>query len=225
MPLVTCPDCGHQVSTAAATCPQCNRPLTPQLAAPGPGALPALAAEQIVWEGVPSLKAMIVEFAVTALYAIALPIGAALAFDPLLSLLAGLGGPARELVETSRPTIKTVVILLVVVVVGLRAVKLAARVAVLRSHRYRVSNQRIVVETGALSKRIDEIDMRTVEDIEFQQRFLERLLGIGQIAIVAADKKMIRFRLLGIENPREVRELIRAQAFQATQRQLFMRGT
>jgi membrane protein YdbS with pleckstrin-like domain len=225
MPLVTCPDCGHQVSTAAATCPQCNRPLTPQLAAPAPGTSVAAAAEQIVWEGVPSLKAMIVEFAVTALYAIGLPIGAALAFDPLLSLVAGLGGPAHELVETSRPTIKTVVILLVVVVVGLRALKLAARVAVLRSHRYRVSNQRIVVESGALSKRIDEVDMRTVEDIEFQQQFLERLLGIGQIAIVAADKKMSRFRLLGIENPREVRELIRAQAFQATQRQLFTRGT
>lgn len=225
MPLVTCPDCGHQVSTAAATCPQCNRPLAPQLAAPAPGTFAAPAAEKIVWEGVPSLKAMAVEFAVTAFYAIALPIVAALAFDPLLSLVGGLGGSARDLVETNRPTIKTVVILLVVVVVGLRAVKLAARVAVLRSHRYRVSTQRIVVESGALSKRIDEVDMRTVEDIEFQQRFLERLLGIGELAIVAADKKMSRFRLIGIEKPREVRELIRAQAFQATQRQLFTRST
>ena len=98
MPLVTCPDCGHQVSTAAATCPQCNRPLTPQLAAP---AIAAPAAEQIVWEGVPSLKAMIVEFAVTGFYAIALPIAAALAFDPLLSFIGGLGGPARDLVETA----------------------------------------------------------------------------------------------------------------------------
>lgn len=222
MPLVTCPDCGHQVSTAAATCPQCNRPLTPSLAAP---AVAAPAAEQIVWEGVPSLKAMIVEIAATVLYAIGLPVIGVLAFDPLLSLVGGLGGPARELVETNRPTIKTVVILLVIVVVGLRALKLAAHVVVLRSHRYRVSNQRIVVESGALSKRLDEVDMRTVEDIEFQQRFLERLLGIGQISIVAADKKMSRFRLLGIENPREVRELIRSHAFQATQGQLFTRGT
>ena len=222
MPLLTCPDCGHQVSTAAATCPQCNRPLAPQISAP---AIAGPSAEEVVWEGVPSLKAMIVEFAVTALYAIALPIVAVLAFDPLLSFIAGLGGPARDLVETSRPTIKTVVTLLVVAVVVLRAAKLAGHVAVLRSHRYRVSNQRIVVESGALSKRIDEVDMRTVEDIEFQQRFLERLLGIGQIAIVAADKKMSRFRLLGVENPREVRELIRAHAFQATQRQVFTRST
>ena len=26
MPLVTCPDCQHQVSTTAASCPQCGRP-------------------------------------------------------------------------------------------------------------------------------------------------------------------------------------------------------
>jgi hypothetical protein len=51
------------------------------------------------------------------------------------------------------------------------------------------------------------------------------LLGIGEIAIVAADKKMARFRLLGIENPRQLRELIRANAFAATQGQLFTRST
>jgi membrane protein YdbS with pleckstrin-like domain len=222
MPLVTCPDCGHQVSTAAVACPQCNRPLAPQMAAP---AAAAASAEEVVWEGVPSIKAMLVEIAITALYAIALPIAATLAFEPVLSLLVGLGGPARQLIETNRPTIKLAVMVLVAIVVGLRVVKVGWRVAVLRSHRYRVSNQRIVVESGALSRRIDEVDMRTVEDIEFQQRFFERLLGIGEIVVVAADKRMSRFRLLGVENPRELRELIRASAYQATQRQVFTRST
>ncbi len=222
MPLVTCPDCGHQVSTSAAVCPQCNRPMSPQLAAP---ASPAPAAEQVVWEGVPSLKAMLVEIVTTAGYALVLPIAAALAFDPVLSLLGGVNASMASLIAESRPTIKLAVIGALAVIVGARLVKLAWHVAVLRGHRYRISNQRIVVETGAFSKRIDEIDMRTVEDIEFQQRFLDRLLGIGQIAIVAADKQMSRFRLLGVEKPRELRELIRANAFQATQGQLFTRGT
>ena len=57
---------------------------------------------------------------------------------------------------------------------------------------------------------VRRLDMRTVEDIEFQQRFLERLLGIGEIVVVAADKRMGRFRLLGVENPRELRELLEA---------------
>jgi uncharacterized membrane protein YdbT with pleckstrin-like domain len=192
------------------------------MAAPVAG---AASAEQIVWEGIPSLKAMVVEIAITLIYAIALPVVAALAFDPVLSLLAGLGRPARQGIDTNRPAIKLALMVVVAVVVGLRVVKLAWHIAVLRSHRYRVSNQRIVVESGALSRRIDEIDMRTVEDIEFQQRFLERLLGIGEIAIVASDKRMSRFRLLGVENPRQLRELIRASAYQATQRQVFTRST
>lgn len=196
--------------------------MSPQLAAPAAAAPPA---EQVVWEGVPSLKAMLVEIVSTAVFALSLPIAALLAFDPVLSLLGGVNAATATLVAENRPTIKLAVIGAVVVLVGARLAKLAWHVAVLRGHRYRISNQRIVLESGAFSKRIDEIDMRTVEDIEFQQRFLERLLGIGQIAIVAADKQMSRFRLLGVERPRELRELIRAHAYQATQAQLFTRNT
>ena len=221
MPLVTCPDCGHQVSTAAAVCPQCNRPMGPQMAAPA-GAAPA--AEQVVWEGMPSMKAMIVEIVTTGVVVIALPIVALLAFDPVLSLLAGLGGPARQLVAQNRATVQLVVTAAVAIVVVARLAKLAWHVAVLRGHRYRVSNQRIVLESGALSKRIDEVDMRTVDDIEFRQGLLERVLGIGQIDIIAADKRLARFRLLGVENPRELRELIRSHAFHATQGQLYTRS-
>jgi uncharacterized membrane protein YdbT with pleckstrin-like domain len=129
------------------------------------------------------------------------------------------------LVAANRADIKLAVTVLVVLVVAFRVAKLGWRIAVLRSHHYRVSNQRIVIETGVLSKRIDEVDMRAVEDIEFRQKFLQRLLGIGEIAIVAADKELGRFRLLGVERPREIRELIRANAFQATRGQLFTRST
>jgi uncharacterized membrane protein YvbJ len=37
MPLVTCPDCGQQVSDQAAACPQCARPLGQQIASLGRG--------------------------------------------------------------------------------------------------------------------------------------------------------------------------------------------
>ena len=222
MALVTCPDCGHQVSTAAVACPQCNRPIAARVAAPA--AATALN-EEVVWEGVPSLKAMASEAVTTGLFAIGLPLVVGLGFDPLLSLLAQLGRPVADALDTNRPTIRLVLTVAVTVVVVARLAKLAWHAAVLRSHRYKVSNQRILLETGVLSKRIDEVDMRTIEDIEFRQRFLERMLGIGDIAIIAADKGMARFRLLAVENPRDVRELIRSNAFQATQRQVFTRST
>jgi membrane protein YdbS with pleckstrin-like domain len=223
MPLVTCPDCGHQVSTAAVACPQCNRPIAAQAAMPVAGG--GMLSEEVAWEGTPSLKAMLVQAVTTLAFAIGLPLAVVLGFDPVLSLIAQLGRPMAEAVDTHRPTIHLVVVAAVTVLVVARLAKLAWHAAVLRSHRYKVSNQRILLETGVLSKRIDEVDMRTVEDIEFRQGLLERLLGIGDIAVIAADKGMGRFRLLAVENPRDVRELIRGNAFQATQRQVFTRST
>jgi uncharacterized membrane protein YdbT with pleckstrin-like domain len=218
MPLVNCPDCGRQVSTAAQNCPQCGRPIGPGFAPTAVAAPPG--AENVLWEGVPSLKAMVVEIVATSLYAIVLPIAAVLVWDPLMRL-----GGSVDFVANNRPAFKLALIAFVVTVVAARAVKLAWHVLVLRSHRYRVSNQRIVLESGVFSKQIDEIDMRTVEDIEFKQRFLQRLLGIGEILIVGSDRTEGRVRLLGVEKPREVREMIRTSAYQATRGQLFTRST
>jgi uncharacterized membrane protein YdbT with pleckstrin-like domain len=191
-----------------------------------PATAPAAPApETVVWESIPSLKAMLADIAATVLGALVLVIAVFWLFDPALSLFASTGRDQAKLVAANRADIKLAVTALVALVVAFRMAKLAWRIAVLRSHRYRVSNQRIVIESGVLSKRIDEVDMRAVEDIEFRQRFLQRLLGIGEIAIVAADKQLARFRLLGVEEPREVRELIRANAFQATRGQIFTRST
>jgi uncharacterized membrane protein YdbT with pleckstrin-like domain len=222
MALLPCPDCGRQVSTEAVSCPQCNRPIAARYS---PTGVAAPVAETVVWESVPSLRAMLADITSTLLGAVVLAVVAVWLFDPALSLFAGIGREQTRLVAANRADIKLAVTVLVVLVVAFRVAKLGWRIAVLRSHHYRVSNQRIVIETGVLSKRIDEVDMRAVEDIEFRQKFLQRLLGIGEIAIVAADKELGRFRLLGVERPREIRELIRANAFQATRGQLFTRST
>jgi hypothetical protein len=76
-----------------------------------------------------------------------------------------------------------------------------------------------------LSKQIEEIDMRTVEDLEFRQGLVERLLGIGGVTVVSSDKTTGRIRLVGLEKPRDLRELIRTSAYQATRGQLFTRET
>src|SRR3712207_460283 len=53
MPVISCPDCGRDVSTLATSCPHCGRPspagTTPMHAAPAP-----LAREETLWTGSPS---------------------------------------------------------------------------------------------------------------------------------------------------------------------------
>jgi membrane protein YdbS with pleckstrin-like domain len=183
------------------------------------------AAEEVVWSGVPSFKALAAEMVGAGLYAIGLPVAALILFDPACAFVSRLGGGPAELMASNRSAIATVLTIAIAVAIVLRIGRLAGRMAALRGHRYRVTNQRIVVESGVLTKRLDEIDMRLVEDIEFQQTLPQRLLGIGQLVVVSADKKMRTFRLLGVENPRDVRELIRTNAFAATRGQLFTRST
>jgi membrane protein YdbS with pleckstrin-like domain len=193
--------------------------------APAAGGGVAAGAEEVVWSGVPSFKALAAEMVGAGVYAIGLPVAVLVLFDPACRFVSHLGGGPAELMDSNRSALATILTIAILVAVVLRLAKLAGQMAALRGHRYRVTNQRIVVESGVLTKKLDEIDMRLVEDIEFQQTLLQRLLGIGQLVVLSADKKMRSFRLLGVERPREVRELIRTNAFAATRGQLFTRST
>jgi len=94
-----------------------------------------------------------------------------------------------------------------------------------RSIQYTITNQRVIIERGVLSKSLNEIDMRTIDETEFFQKFSERLLGIGSVTLISSDKVFPTTSLRSIKDPRAVRELIRANAYQLSQRQLFTRAT
>ncbi|HEV8660964.1 MAG TPA: PH domain-containing protein, partial [Thermoanaerobaculia bacterium] len=80
-------------------------------------------------------------------------------------------------------------------------------------------------EKGILSKSVGEIDLRYIDDTQFFQNLGARLLGIGNVTVVSSDKTTPVFVLQGVSDPRSVREVIRSQAYQASQRQIFTRPT
>jgi uncharacterized membrane protein YdbT with pleckstrin-like domain len=226
MRLVACPACRRSISSSAPSCPHCGHPLTPQLPLAAASRLsgPPLE-EQVLWQGSPSVAALLASIIGTALFAIVVPLVAFAGFAPLVKLLGSISPELRAALVKNFSKLEVGVIIAVAVLVGLRVLGLVWRILVLKSHRYRVSNQRLTIETGLFSKHLEELDMRNVEDILFRQSFLERLLGIGQIAVISADKSAARVQLHGVANPREVRELIRDSAYQATRGQLFTRTT
>jgi len=95
----------------------------------------------------------------------------------------------------------------------------------LRSTQYTLTNQRVLIEQGVFSKTVDEIDLRYVDDSLFTQGLLDRILGIGNVTLLSSDKTSPRYMLRSIKDPRGVRELIRAEAYQNSQRQIFTRST
>jgi uncharacterized membrane protein YdbT with pleckstrin-like domain len=109
--------------------------------------------------------------------------------------------------------------------VAIQIIELLLALARLKSTIYTITNQRITIERGMLSKSFSEIDLRYLDESQFQQGLADRLLGIGRITLVSSDKTLPVYALDAIENPRAVRETIRAAAYQVSQRQIFTRAT
>jgi membrane protein YdbS with pleckstrin-like domain len=70
--------------------------------------------------------------------------------------------------------------------------------------RYRISNYRIDYERGLVTKRIDTLELWHVEDIDFKQGLLDRILGVGTIDVMSNDKTTPRLELHGLPKPREI---------------------
>ena len=188
-------------------------------------------AEEQLWEGAPSLKILTFDLAWALLFSLALSLAVYLCYDPALRAISGISKEAARAVAANEPGVRLGAILFVVVVAGGRMARLVARALTLRSQSYRLSNQRLLIERGVLSRTIDEIDLRTVEDITFHQSFGERLLGLGQIGIVSSEvigqgfgaRAQLRASL--VADARAAREQIRNAAYAASGKQIFMRPT
>jgi len=207
MPVITCPDCGKDVSTLATACPHCGRP-SPSGFAPISGPGPATAAEETLWSGSPSWRVLIGKIGLMVLTLIVAIVASAIAahFD-----ITGV--------------VVRVVWLVIVIVVLWQGVAFVIALLRLQSTKYTITNQRVMFEQGIFSKSLSEIDLRSVDDTQFFQDFIDRLLGIGNVTLVSSDKALPTTMLHGILDPRSVRELIRARAYQVSQRQVFTRAT
>ena len=111
------------------------------------------------------------------------------------------------------------------ILVSIQLVALLVAWIRLRSTLYTITNQRVLIEQGLFSKTVDEIDLRYVDDSRFAQTMVDRMLGIGHVTLISSDKSSPQFVLRSIKDPRGVREMIRAEAYQNSQRQIFTRAT
>lgn len=93
------------------------------------------------------------------------------------------------------------------IVVGL--ILLVIPVLIVKSIRYRISNYRIDIERGILGKKIDTLELWHVEDIQFRQSFLDRILGVGNITIISHDDTTPQLRMIGLPKPRELFEKVK----------------
>lgn len=172
----------------------------------------AIAPEETLWKGTPSPKVLIGRVVGLIVIALLIPYAAHWAADHTPDL------------EQAARIVKVGWVLTAIVFV-FQLVRLLTAFMRIRSTLYTITSQRIIIESGILSKAVSEIDLRTIDDTQFFQSLSARMLGIGNVTLVSSDKTTPTFVLRSVENPRTLRETIRAHAYQLTQRQLFTRQT
>ncbi|HHH30971.1 MAG TPA: PH domain-containing protein [Polyangiaceae bacterium] len=57
-----------------------------------------------------------------------------------------------------------------------------------RAVRYKITTERLVVEKGLFSKRMDQIDIYRINDYVVEIPFSQRVLGTGNLVVTAMDK-------------------------------------
>lgn len=70
--------------------------------------------------------------------------------------------------------------------------------AISRATHYRVTSQRIVVESGILNKRLDQVDLYRIHDYVVERPLAQRLLGTGNILLSTQDRTTPVIQLKGL---------------------------
>lgn len=74
--------------------------------------------------------------------------------------------------------------------------------------RYRLTEEKLIIDTGLFSRREDEIRLYRIMDITLKMSFGERLVGVGTIHCCSGDKATPEFDIAHIKHPREVKEML-----------------
>lgn len=77
--------------------------------------------------------------------------------------------------------------------------------------KYNLSEDRIFLETGLFSTKIEEVILYRVRDISLSISLGQKMFGVGTIVLHSADQSTPVLSLQNIKNPREIKELIHRQ--------------
>lgn len=74
--------------------------------------------------------------------------------------------------------------------------------------RYRLTTQRLLRETGILSRTDDRILVIEIDDVTVRQGFVDRMLDVGSVVLHTSDDSTPVLTMSGIEQPRHLADLI-----------------
>ena len=98
--------------------------------------------------------------------------------------------------------------LVLVLAWGLGLIALLAWWITCKAKRITVTTKRTIYREGILARRTSEVRHADVRNIVVSQGILDRLFGVGTIAISSAGQSGFEVGISGVENPVRIKELI-----------------
>ena len=186
-----CPDCKTELPANSTFCSKCGR----KLAEAGPTAAEKLrggqaaaasepAAEQQLWNGGYSIKAMYGSWALALLVTIAAVVAAILLPNPITWLVAA------------------------VVVIALWVVLFGYYMLMRLGVDYTLTNQRFIHKAGLLRRVSNRVEVIDIDDVQYEQGLFERMFGVGTIKLLSSDLSDPKLTLRGIDDVQRVANLI-----------------
>jgi membrane protein YdbS with pleckstrin-like domain len=77
-----------------------------------------------------------------------------------------------------------------------------------RTMKYRITNYRIDVTYGLLSRNTDTVELWHVEDLHLHQTLINRMVGVGSILITSHDATVPKLPLRGLPKPAELFKML-----------------
>lgn len=76
--------------------------------------------------------------------------------------------------------------------------------------RYEVTNERLKVDKGFISRHRQEIDLYRVDDVEVKQGLVQRMADLGNIHLFSSDSSTPIYTLYDVPHPEQVKDMIRS---------------
>jgi hypothetical protein len=83
---------------------------------------------------------------------------------------------------------------------------------------YIITNERLKIVRGLLSRDIENYELIRIQDIDLSQGISERMLGIGDINIAGQDPSQGKITLRNVHKPEQVYEIMRQAWLEARKR-------
>jgi uncharacterized membrane protein YdbT with pleckstrin-like domain len=80
----------------------------------------------------------------------------------------------------------------------------------IRSVRYELTSQRILITTGVFSKETDTLELYRVKDIRIQEPFWFRMFGVGNVHLDTSDRSTPTFTFEAVHEARGLADKLRS---------------